>query len=305
MIVNCVVVTYNRLELLKENISALKHQTYPLHKILIIDNCSTDNTPNYLAQLAANDSQIQNIRMPKNLGGAGGFNEGIKQAVLSGCEYVCVMDDDTIPTPQALEELIKGFSISTQTGFVCSKVIWKDGSLHKMNKPGLLRPIQKVTNPNDSSIYGIPCGNSTFVSTLFKAEAICRIGLPIKEFFIWHDDIEYTDRFIKAGYKGYYMEQSVVVHKTAKNYAPHIEDAPQADLWKFYYQARNTTFMARHNKPNKLIFYLSMLNKYRRYMRKIRKIKEKECRAFIKKEIKRGCQDGLKFNPKIEYIKPQ
>lgn len=98
MIVNCVVVTYNRIELLKENITALKQQTYPLHKIFIIDNCSTDNTPDYLAQL--NDPQIQNIRMTKNIGGAGGFNEGIKQAVLSRCEYVWVMDDDTIPTPR-------------------------------------------------------------------------------------------------------------------------------------------------------------------------------------------------------------
>ena len=303
-IIGCAIVTYNRLNLLKENISALKQQTYPLHKIFIIDNCSTDGTKEYLDSLS-NDPQMQITHLSENKGGAWGFYEGIKQAVLAKCEYVWIMDDDTIPTHNALTELVKGLSLSDHIGFVCSKVTWTDGSPHKMNKPGLIRPIQKITNPNDSSIYGMSCTNCAFVSVMFDAKAIYQVGLPLKEFFIWHDDIEYTDRIIKAGYKGYYIEKSVVVHKTGKNYAPHIEDTPQKDLWKFYYQARNTTFMARKNKPNKLLFYLSTLNKYRRYMRKIRKIKDKECRAFIKKEVKRGCQDGLKFNPKIEYIKPQ
>ncbi|WP_303912799.1 glycosyltransferase family 2 protein [Bacteroides mediterraneensis] len=303
-IIGCAIVTYNRLNLLKENISALKQQTYSLHKIFIIDNCSTDGTKEYLDSLS-NDPQMQIIHLSENKGGAWGFYEGIKQAVLAKCEYVWIMDDDTIPTHNALTELVKGLSLSDHIGFVCSKVTWTDGSPHKMNKPGLIRPIQKITNPDDPSIYGMSCTNCTFVSVMFDAKAIYQVGLPLKEFFIWHDDIEYTDRIIKAGYKGYYIEKSVVVHKTGKNYAPHIEDTPQKDLWKFYYQARNTTFMARKNKPNKLIFYLSILNKYRRYMRKIRKIKDKECRAFIKKEVKRGCQDGLKFNPKIENIKPQ
>lgn len=36
-----VVVTYNRIELLKECIDALKAQTYPLYKIIIVDNYST------------------------------------------------------------------------------------------------------------------------------------------------------------------------------------------------------------------------------------------------------------------------
>ena len=80
--INCVVVTYNRLNLLKENIQALKAQTFQLHTIFIIDNCSTDGTREFLDSLS-NDTQIKVIHLPENKGGAWGFYEGIKQAVLA------------------------------------------------------------------------------------------------------------------------------------------------------------------------------------------------------------------------------
>ena len=60
--------------------------------------------------------------------------------------------------------------------------------------------------------------------------------------------------------------------------------------------------MARMLKPNKLFFYISALNKYRIYIRRINKINNKEIRKALKKEVKRGCIDGLRFNPKIDYV---
>ncbi len=57
MKINCVIVTYNRLSLLKECISALKNQTYKINKIYIINNNSTDGTSDYLQELIA-DSQF-------------------------------------------------------------------------------------------------------------------------------------------------------------------------------------------------------------------------------------------------------
>jgi glycosyltransferase involved in cell wall biosynthesis len=53
MKINCVIVTYNRLSLLKECISALKNQTYKINKIYIINNNSTDGTSDYLQELIA------------------------------------------------------------------------------------------------------------------------------------------------------------------------------------------------------------------------------------------------------------
>ena len=72
MKINCVVVTYNRLSLLKECLSALENQTYPIQRIVIVDNCSTDGTSEFLDSLT--DTRYLIIHSKENIGGAGGFS---------------------------------------------------------------------------------------------------------------------------------------------------------------------------------------------------------------------------------------
>lgn len=300
--VNCVVVTYNRLDLLKENIQALKKQTYPVHKLFVINNNSTDGTKEYLDSLAE-DSQLKIIHLSENVGGAGGFHEGMKQAVTTGCDYVWIMDDDTIPNPDALEKLIQALDLSPDIGFLCSKVVWTDNSIHKMNKPGLKKDEKgQFISMEKGRIQGYVCNNCTFVSVLFSAESIFKIGLPIKEFFIWHDDIEYTERNIRHGFQGFYIPASCVVHKTNINYSPKIHEVPPEAVWKFYYQARNTTYLTCLGKKNRLVAYISILNKYRRYLRRIKRINDPITRKKLKEIVKKGCKDGLSFRPTIEYV---
>ena len=124
-----VVVTYNRLVLLKQNIAALKKQTcLPTH-IVVIDNCSTDGTAEFLQTVEG----LHVIRTTQNTGGAGGFFEGIKAAVALQADWMWLMDDDTIPHDDALEKMLP-YTHQPQVGFINSKVVWKDGSQHLMNR---------------------------------------------------------------------------------------------------------------------------------------------------------------------------
>lgn len=307
MIINCVVVTYNRLSLLKENLNALKGQTYPINKIFVINNNSTDGTREWLDSLK-HDTQLKIIHLQKNIGGAGGFYEGIKRGILAGCDYIWIMDDDTIPAPDALSELIKGCSLTDKVGFVCSKVIWTDQSIHQMNFPEITTSTQRepVIYRNQQT-KGILCHSCSFVSVMFSSEAVFKAGLPIKEFFIWADDIEYTSRIYKLGYKGLYMESSVVVHKTISNYGSKIQTAPVEMAWKFYYHARNNTYLQRSRKRNLLSYYISILNKYRVYLHRINKRTDsKENKQKFREAVRKGCKDGIRFHPTIEYLqRPQ
>lgn len=302
MKISCVIVTFNRVNLLKENLAAIMSQTRRPDRIYVINNHSTDNTAEYLSRFT--DIPYFTIcNLEKNIGGSGGFSYGIKRAVIDGCDYVWIMDDDTIPCNDALEKLDEATTLDGNIGFLCSKVLWTDGSPHKMNRCSIIRPEQKVVSQLYPDISGLRCRNSTFVSAMISAKAVYKVGLPYKEFFIWHDDIEYTERISAAGFSCYFIDGSTVVHKTARNYAPHIQDATENDLWKFYYQARNTTFLARRDKPNKLFFYISIINKYRRYIRRINNIRNQSLRVRMKNDIRRGCLDGLKFKPQVEYLK--
>ena len=69
---NCIIVTHNRLPLLKECLGAVEAQSYPVDKIIVIDNCSTDGTEDFLAR--QDNRRIEVIRLPQNIGGAGGFS---------------------------------------------------------------------------------------------------------------------------------------------------------------------------------------------------------------------------------------
>lgn len=301
MTINCVIVTYNRLPLLKECIAAVQNQTSHINKIFIIDNHSTDGTNDYLQKLK-DDSRFSIVSLPLNTGGAGGFYEGIKRAASADCDWIWVMDDDTIPTNKALEELIKGTTVAANVGYVCSRVIWTDGKLHKMNIPAFLLENKQHLPINYFSYCAdvMLIKNASFVSLLISAAAIYEAGLPIKEFFIWADDFEYTDRIYQKGYIGLYAGRSVALHKTAENYVSDPVTAPLDSLWKFEYGYRNKVFMRRQKKKSIFSFF-SILNSYRRTVRRLKKRPVNERKQFIR-VITRGFWKGLFFNPQIEYI---
>ena len=99
------VVTYNRKNMLKENIESLLNQNTSEFDILIVDNASTDGTEE-LVKSFKNDRIIYK-NTGANLGGAGGFNYGVRLSIEKGYDYCWLMDDDTIPKNNSLEELIK------------------------------------------------------------------------------------------------------------------------------------------------------------------------------------------------------
>ena len=175
-----IVVTYNRKKLLRECIRNLQMQTQKVD-IVIIDNMSTDGTAEMLKPFIKNDSIIYHST-GKNIGGAGGFHEGIKFAYKLGYEYFWLMDDDCIPTINALKQLkLADKELNGKYGFICSKVLWTDNHICRMNIPKL--SLSKKVSDFNTPIVPIRMG--TFVSFLTKRSVVEKVGLPVKEFFIW------------------------------------------------------------------------------------------------------------------------
>ena len=75
--VDCIIVTYNRLELLKECLDAVENQSKAVRKIFVIDNNSTDDTWKYLKMIEKSHQNVIPVHLKENIGGAGGFNQGI------------------------------------------------------------------------------------------------------------------------------------------------------------------------------------------------------------------------------------
>lgn len=248
MKVGTVVVTYNRLQLLKEVIESLRQQTNQDFQLIVINNGSTDGTLNWLNE----QNDVITITQA-NLGGAGGFYTGMKYVAEQGYDYCWVMDDDVICAPTALEELIKASQVRADIGFVCSRVIGTNGN--PMNTP---LPDIRITDNGYADLYDlvvnyamVKVSVATFVSVFLSTKRIKEMGLPIKEFFIWGDDSEYTER-ISTRYPSYIACRSVVVHKRVlqKGLSFNEETNPQR-FRNYYYMFRNQAYTRLLRKRKK------------------------------------------------------
>lgn len=302
----CVIVTYNRLELLKESVAAVMQQTYPLHRVVIVDNHSTDGTDNYLAGLSQNPL-FHIVTLEKNTGGAGGFSKGIETAARQQADWIWVMDDDTIPKPDSLERLM-AYTTFKDVGYVNSKVVWTDGSLHEMNLPRLAKQQAAKAEilkgaAEEVVAHASLIDTTSFVSLLVRGDIPYRLGLPFKEFFIWCDDAEYTMRITQNGYYGIWAAYSVVVHKTPTNYSTSLNTVPASAAWKVYYGVRNESLLRRKRK-GWLLFVLAQLNCFRTHAHRIRKrhLPKEEERVLLKANF-RGLIDGFTFNPRVDFLK--
>lgn len=247
--VAAVIVTYNRISLLKECIKNLLMQTVSCD-ILIVDNNSNDGTQQYIKDAYENFEHVLYRNMGSNLGGAGGFNYGMRWAVEKGYSFVWVMDDDCIPKKDALQYFLDFEKKNTNAyGYLSSKVLWKDHSVCKMN-------VQRKTMyraVHDFESDCVPIVMASFVSLFIPAKIIKEVGLPIKEFFIWTDDWEFTRR-ISLKYKCYLLNNSVVMHKSINNVGASIVYAPINQLSRFNYLYRNDVYLYRREGFNGWIY---------------------------------------------------
>ena len=240
--IHAVVVTYNRKVLLCECIDAILNQSYTVGRLIIIDNCSTDGTEDCLREKGLfNNPVIDFHRLPENTGGAGGFYEGMKIAREYQPDYVWIMDDDTIPERTCLEELvIAGDAISEPVSFLASAV--RGLNNEAMNVPKIRRDqFQKYTDwYQHLDIGAVSIVKATFVSLLISIGAINKCGLPWKEFFIWGDDSEYTQRIIRDYGPAYMIGKSLAIHKRAgSDELSIVKETNEKRIPLYFYYYRN------------------------------------------------------------------
>jgi GT2 family glycosyltransferase len=266
MQIHAVVVTYNRLPLLKKCIDAILHQTHPVDNLIVFNNSSDDGTEAYLASLQ--NEALCCIHSPENVGGAGGFFYGLKAAHERNADWIWAMDDDTIPRPDALEKLLSASFFPQDedgrpTGYLASRVDWIDGNRHLMNYIHPVFPWHHFHGIHENC-YRIL--NSSFVSILINREAIQKCGYPVKEFFIWGDDWEYTGRISRA-FKCYYISDSVAVHETPVNSGTDFIEVNRNNIWKYKYAARNNAALRARSFLTVVELFISLLRDTRRMVR--------------------------------------
>lgn len=291
-----IVVTYNRKKLLQENIESLLSQTYEDHDIYIIDNASTDGTE--LVVKDFQDDRIHYVNTGKNLGGAGGFSFGIREALKNDYKYIWIMDDDSVPEKSALASLIeKAAKIDDEFAFLASLVYWTDGQIFPMNVPNC--DYKSVIDVNYDMIRRnklVPVRCGSFVGCFVKTSLIREVGLPITEFFIYGDDAEYTKRLRKTINKAYIDLDSIIVHKAPDNKGADIVNVNPERIGRFFFQWRNGMYIARKEKQ--------VSQRIRLVIKTIISIWINSSDNKIRRSwmVIKGTVVGITFNPIIQYV---
>lgn len=295
--VAAVVVTYNRLPMLKKCIEKIEAQTAPCD-ILIINNASTDGTAEWLSECEAKNDRLHAKNTGSNLGGAGGFNYGMRWAVETGYDYLWVMDDDCLPEPDALEKLLEADAVlGGDYGWLSSVALWTDGTECRMNRQKLQKSFYEYS---PLMKYGlVQAEQATFVSMFLKAETVRRVGLPIKEFFIWGDDIEYTRRIaVREGLPCFVAGQSQVVHAMKENSGSSIATDSAERIDRYRYAFRNEAFTYRKEGARGVCYYLAKCGlNFCRIVVKAPNHRGKRIRVLIGSMVR-----GAFFRPKIERL---
>jgi GT2 family glycosyltransferase len=258
--VAAVVVTFNRKALLVECLNALLNQTRPPDCIFVIDQASTDGTPEILeAHGFLRLPRVRYSRFEVNTGGAGGFHRGMQMAHEAGFDWIWVMDDDAEPHPDALERTLPYGQIPGVIAVVNQKVS-PEGVLDA--EPIDPWPEALVPKPAFARLL-----SSTFVGLMISARAITNVGLPLAEFFIHFDDIEYCQRLYAVGHIAY-ASDAIVLHKQERK-PWSIQKVLGIKFTKTtikqycfqFFDMRNEAWLMRHSGIGKSSFYGRMVQK--------------------------------------------
>lgn len=260
--IGVVLVTYNRLAMLKKALESYDAQIKKPQYILVVNNACNDGTQEYLYQWRCIETDYKKIviNLDKNVGGSGGFYEGLLRAQQMAAEWIWVADDDAFLQEDALKEaenyLLTNVNLISTISAVCGMVI-NNGEIdinHRKNirQRGLSIKVQKV----DKSMYksNFEINAFSYVGTMINKEKLLEAGLPERGYFIWHDDTEHSLRLSRKG-KIICVPDIKIQHDT---------EAGQGGLsWKLYYGFRNTayTYKKHFSKMCYICFYYLTLAK--------------------------------------------
>ena len=251
-----VVVTFNRLDQIKQTVARLLGEK--CERIYVIDNGSTDGTREWLGQV--NDDRVRVTYSATNLGGAGGFEAGLRKAVAEDDpDWIVIMDDDARPQAGCFAAFLNEDYSCWDA--VSGAVYLRDGRICEMNRPTInpfwslptfARTTLRTLTGQSRAGFHIPdeayektataIDATSFVGLFLPRDTIRKAGYPNGRWFIYGDDVMYTLSLRKAGMNIGFVPDLRFDHDY--NSANNGEIGTRDPLWKAYYQRKKKTLEA-------------------------------------------------------------
>lgn len=242
MKVTVIIPNYNGIEYLKECLKSLKSQTFRDFVVIVIDNCSTDGSPEYIKEYYP---EIKLFELNKNYGFSAAVNKGIKE---SRTPYVILLNNDTVVHKNYMNELYNHINSSEKIFSVSSKMISYQnrgimddaGDLYSVIgwafQRGIGQPIEDFDEP--CRIFAACAG-----AAIYRREVFEKIGLFDELHFAYLEDIDVGYRARIEGYYNEYCPTAIVYHIGSATSGSKYND------FKVRLAARNSVYLNYKNMP--------------------------------------------------------
>jgi rhamnopyranosyl-N-acetylglucosaminyl-diphospho-decaprenol beta-1,3/1,4-galactofuranosyltransferase len=240
--------TMNRAGTAVSCVRALARQTRPPEWVVVADNVSTDDTVTSLEGLSPLPFHLIVHRMPENRGNAGGVEAAMDLAFELGAGAVWILDDDSWPRREALEELLAG---DWNPGVVRHSV-QVDPKSNRLTWPMQVRcgnGFHLVDDPAELPVSGFVKTRIMWTGALVSKEVREVVGRVNAGLFIRGEDEEYPWRIEKAGFTQEGAVKSVLDHPGPERLTRFrllgrtiFFEEGLAD-WKLHYKIRNMVWL--------------------------------------------------------------
>jgi GT2 family glycosyltransferase len=202
--VTAVLLVYHQAESACRVVAAVKAQTFPVARLIVVDNASPDASAD---RIAAAHPDVEIIRLPANLGVGAGHNAGWRAALADpACDFIWTLEHDCFPEPDCLAELVAAHAL----------LFPPHAAFNQM--PGVTFPVQTMRYPTDGKLHlalrhfrvrrirTLPPSappevrpGCSFNGTLLPAVLMRAVGAANEEFFFAREDGDYCQRIYAAG----------------------------------------------------------------------------------------------------------
>lgn len=225
------------------------HIPHPLHCI-IVDNSEPQDTE----LIALHHPETDIIIAGQNLGFGGGCNLGIAKAMARHSTYLLLLNPDTWAENDFLSPLIAALKGAHQVGVAGPQIIYGDGSRRIWNEGcrlnwwagGTRAREQQKSKAEDK----LPIDFLSGCALLLKGKAVQQVGLLAEDYFLYFEDTDYVQRFLKAGWSLTYVPEAVVLHE------PSSITGMQSPMYVYFFSRNRIWFMRRWGKWYHLLFFM-------------------------------------------------
>jgi len=247
-LVTIITVNYNQLQITCALFDSIRRNSYENVEVILVDNASKENPQNFVN---TNYPEVIFLRSEENLGFAGGNNLALPK--VNG-EYLFFVNNDAELTDNCIETLLVQFNKNPKLGIISPMLCYypsEETNHKKIVQFAGSTPVNNFTARNktignfeeDKGQYSTPKEIPYIhgAAMMIPAE-VMRITGPMDEmFFLYYEELDWSERIRKAGYEVYVEPNALVYHKESVSVG-------KLSTLKTYYLNRNRILFMRRNK---------------------------------------------------------